>query len=176
MIVEDFERLLTAFYEGTATDAEERLLREAFLSDKVPAHLLGEKKLFLSLCTRDAETVKLPASLEEKIAGLIDAKAEEKRIRPLGNRFGRNLYRVGGVAATLLLLVALGYGLSAGGEDGNRPVPQDTFHNPEEAYQVLRATLVEVSSTMNNGIALLAESRQEMSQVNKELKEELNKQ
>ena len=42
------------------------------------------------------------------------------------------------------------------------PTPQDTFSDPEEAYQVLQATLIEVSTNLNQGIAQVKETQMDM--------------
>lgn len=56
------------------------------------------------------------------------------------------------------------------GKDVCPPTPQDTFSDPEEAYQVLQATLIEVSTNLNQGIAQVKETQMDMKKVNQEVK------
>ena len=44
---------------------------------------------------------------------------------------------IGGIAATILVLVGVGYGITNMGEDMRPPTPQDTFSDPEAAYKAL---------------------------------------
>lgn len=46
MKVEEVERLLTAFYEGTATECEEEKLKVYFRTGDVPGHLHADRRLF----------------------------------------------------------------------------------------------------------------------------------
>ncbi len=60
-------------------------------------------------------------------------------------------------AATILVIIGIGYGV----ETGKRCVSAHTagyILYPEEAYQVLQATLIEVSTNLNQGIAQVKEN------------------
>ena len=46
---------------------------------------------------------------------------------------------------------------------------------PEEAYQVLQATLIEVSTNLNQGIAQVKETQMDMKKVNQEVKKEMQR-
>ena len=50
MKVEEIERLLAEFYEGTTTESQEEVLRNYFRTTEVPGHLLKDKEIFLNLC------------------------------------------------------------------------------------------------------------------------------
>ena len=47
--------------------------------------------------------------------------------------------------------------------------------DPEEAYQVLQATLMEVSTNLNQGIAQVKETQVDMKKVNQEIKKEIQR-
>ena len=49
MKVEEIERLLAEFYEGTTTESQEEVLRNYFRTTEVPGHLLKDKEIFLNL-------------------------------------------------------------------------------------------------------------------------------
>lgn len=177
MKVDEMERLLTAFYEGKTTEQEEIALKQALLREDVPTHLLEERKLFLDCFAQsEAEDMEplVPISLEEKLTAWIDAKQQvEKHPRHAGNR-RLNLKWVSGIAASILLV---GVFLAMGDYfDRGEKKHKDTFTNPEEAYQVLRATLIEVSEGLNQGLALWCEVQQDVEENNLEIRSLINKQ
>ena len=174
MKVEEIERLLAEFYEGNTNEQEEELLKEAFRTEEVPEHLQKDKKLFLSFFPGEVVD-NVPAGLEDKLSRMIDEKAEEEQrfFRP--NKSRRNWRWIGSVAATILVIIGIGYGVENLGKDVCPPTPQDTFSDPEEAYQVLQATLIEVSTNLNQGIAQVKETQMDMKKVNQEVKKEMQR-
>lgn len=174
MKVEEIERLLAAFYEGNTNEQEEELLKEAFRTEEVPPHLQKDKKFFLSFFCQEM-VVDVPAGLEDKLSRMIDEKVEEEQRFFHRNRFKRNWRWIGGIAATILLLLGIGYGVTGIGEDMRPPTPQDTFSDPEAAYKVLQATLMEVSTNLNKGIEQVEETRFDLTKVNQEIKQEIQR-
>lgn len=168
MRIEEIEKLLVEFYEGNTTESQEETLRHYFETYEVPEHLQREKELFLSL--RQNEYVEVPTGLEDKLVRMIDEKEEETRHFFHRNRTQRNWRWVGGVAASLIILFGIGYGISNYRNNGIEP-PQDTFSNPQDAYTVLQATLIEVSADLNSGINQIRDSRKEIKKIHKEIKE-----
>ena len=159
MKVEEIERLLAEFYEGNTNEQEEELLKEAFRTEEVPEHLQKDKKLFLSF---------FPGEVVDNVpAGL-----EEQRFFHR-NKAKRNWRWIGGIAATILVLVGVGYGITNMGEDMRPPTPQDTFSDPEAAYKALQATLIEVSANLNKGIEQIEETRIDVTKVNQEVRKEI---
>ncbi len=93
-----------------------------------------------------------PAHLEDNLNLLIDEMAEKEQhfFRPNNSK---NSWRwIGGVAATILLLIGIGYGIDNLSKNVCPPTPQDTFSDPEEAYRMLQATLLEISANLNYGL------------------------
>lgn len=175
MKVEEIERLLAEFYEGNTTESQEEALSNYFRTTEVPERLLKEKEIFLTLCQAAEMDMKVPAGLEDKLTLLIDEKAEEERHFFRVNRAKRNWRWIRGVAATVLLLVGIGYGVGWMGHDVCVPTPQDTFSDPEEAYRVLQATLIEVSTNLNQGITQVEETQADMRKVVQEVKKEIQR-
>lgn len=172
MKVEEIERLLAEFYEGNTNEQEEKLLKDAFKTEELPEHLRQERRLFLHLFSEEAGK-DVPAGLEEKLNRMIDEKAEEEQHFFRRNKAKRNWRWVGGIAATLLLLVGIGYGIANMGEGMRPPTPRDTFSNPEDAYKVLQATLLEVSVNLNKGIEQVEETQLDVTKVNREIMKEI---
>ena len=55
------------------------------------------------------------------------------------------------------------------------PTPQDTFSDPEEAYRMLQATLLEISANLNYGLNEVKESQIDMRKIHQEVRNEIKK-
>ena len=172
MKVEEIERLLAEFYEGNTTESQEEALRDYFRTTEVPEHLQKDKKLFLGFFSGEVVD-NVPSGLEDKLNRMIDEKAEEEQRFFRRNKTKRNWRWVGGIAATFLILIGIGYGITNMGEDMRPPTPQDTFSDPEAAYKALQATLIEVSANLNKGIEQIEETRIDVTKVNQEVRKEI---
>lgn len=173
MKVEEIERLLAEFYEGNTNEQAEELLKEAFRTEEVPDYLQKERRFFLSFFPDEGMVEDVPAGLEDKLSRMIDEKAEEEQRFFRRNRARRNWRWVGGIAATILILIGVGYGITNMGGNMRPPTPQDTFSDPEAAYKVLQATLLEVSVNLNKGIEQIEETRMDVTKVNLEIEKEI---
>ena len=172
---EEVEKLLADFYDGKTTESEEQILKEYFEQEEVPCNLQCEKAFFEDLCAADIQNSIVPVGLEDKIGRLIDEKAEEERRFFHRNRARRNWKWVSSIAATLLLLVVIAYSMKVFREDMRPPTPQDTFSDPNLAYQVLQSTLKEVSANLNKGVAEVKETQKELHSVRCDAKKEQSK-
>lgn len=168
MKIEEIEKLLAQFYEGNTTEKQEEVLRQYFQTQEVLEHLQREKELFLSF--HQGDYVEVPTGLKDKLVRMIDEKEEKARRFFHRNRTQRNWRWVGGVTASMIILFGIGYGISNYRNHRIEP-PQDTFSNPQDAYNVLQATLIEVSADLNNGINQIRDSRREIKKIHKEIKE-----
>lgn len=175
MKVEEIERLLAKFYEGTTTESQEEALRDYFRTTEVPEHLLKDKEIFLNLYLNADHDVEIPAYLEDKLNLLIDEMAEKEQRFFHPNSSKNNWRWIGSIAATILLLVGLGYGIENLGKNVCPPTPQDTFSDPEEAYRMFQATLLEISVNLNNGFNEVKESQIDMRRIHQEVKNEIKK-
>lgn len=175
MEVEEIEKLLAKFYDGDTDESQEEALRDYFRTTEVPEHLLKDKDIFLSLYQTADRDVEVPSGLEDKLSLLIDEKAEEEQrfFRP--NKAKRNWRWIGGIAATVLLLIGIGYGVDKLEDDVCPPTPQDTFSDPEEAYRMLQATLLEISTNLNSGLNEVKETQSDMKKIHQEIRNEIKR-
>ena len=155
MKVDEMERLLAAYYEGTTDEHEENRLKEALRTQDVPEHLEADRRLLAALEEESPQEVPVPEGLEAKLSRLIDCKD--------------------GVAATFLVLMGIGWGVTTMEKKPVPPTPLDTFSDPQDAYRVLQATFSEMSSNWRAGIEQMQEVQSQMDVVQKEVKQELSK-
>ncbi|MFV0545449.1 MAG: hypothetical protein ACK5ND_04495 [Bacteroides sp.] len=165
MNIEEIKRLLANFYEGETNEKEEEELKKIFEQGTIPAELEIEKRLFLSLKTPQKMT--FPENLEQKLIDLIETKEQKDKAKT--KRF---TFWVSSIAASLLILLSVNYFLDQVEEV--HP-PKDTIRNPQEVCQILRSTLIDVSTELNNGVDEMVSNGKEIKRVNKEIKQEINK-
>lgn len=162
---EEIDRLLERYYAGQTTEQEEDALLQTLRSaDDLPADLQAERDLFLSLHKNVVEDVPVPEGLETKLTARIDRKASAPRRRRLW---------WGSMAASILLLAGLGFGIAEMRQEAFVPTPQDTFTNPEDAHRALQAIFTEMSRNWNEGMKQLEASQRDIIAVNREIREEL---
>ena len=77
------------------------------------------------------------------------------------------------MAASILLLAGLGFGIAEMRQEAFVPTPQDTFTNPEDAHRALQAIFTEMSRNWNEGMKQLEASQRDIIAVNREIREEL---
>lgn len=168
MKVGEIEKMLEAFYEGKTTEKQEEMLRYYFRTEVVPEQFNIDKKIF-----HDYEKVTrvndVPFGLEQKLIRLIDEKAEEEKRFMVRNKTVFNWKWVGSIAASILLLIGIGYGVM--NFRGNEP--RDTYTDPQEAYNAIQAALIEISSNLNSGMAQLVEVKQDVNKISNEIIEEI---
>lgn len=166
MRVEEIERLLAEFYEGNTSENQEEKLKKYFETQNVPEHLEKDKRLFL--CFHKDVPVEVPAALEDKLSRMIDTKEQEEIHFFRKNKSKRNWRWVGGIAASIVLLFGLGYSISNISDTMEKP--KETFTDPEVAYEVLQATLMEVSMGLNNGVDEMIDTQKDIRRTNREIK------
>ena len=148
MNTERINKLLERYYEALTTEAEEEELRRFFAEGEVPAHLMGEKELFLQLQEVSAE-VSTPEGLEERLATAIDCwAAQEEAERKRRSRIYR-LRWMGGTAASIVVLLAFGWNLY-------EPARRDTCATPEEAYAEAHEALIQFAWALDKGTQQIA--------------------
>lgn len=100
MSSQKIEKILEKYFHGDTSLAEERMLREFFRKDEVPAHLAELKDQF-SLFDEESNEM-LPDNFDD---GVLDAiNSQERKSRASRRAF---IYYVSGVAATILILVTV---------------------------------------------------------------------
>ncbi len=164
---EELKKLLDDFYEGVTTEEEEITLKDYFLTEEVPEEFVTDRSFFTTLYT--AQEPECPVELEINLKEMINKKAEEERVFFHRHRTRQRWQWSGGIAATLLLLVVLGYTLAT----FRQTSPKDTFTDPQEAYLALQATLTEVSNELNSGLKQWNETKKEIIHINQEIIQEI---
>ena len=149
MNTERINELLERYYEALTTEAEEEELRRFFAEGEVPAHLMGEKELFLQLQAAASGEVAVPEGLEERLETAIDGWAAQEE-----DGRSRHIYQLrlmGRVAAAILALLAFGWYLY-------EPIPmrKDTCATPEEAYAEAHEALMQFALALDKGTQQIA--------------------
>ena len=127
------EALLERYYDAQTSEAEERMLKDFFLHEEVPAHLLAEKEMFLQL-----QASAVPEGLEDRLSQSIDRWGKKHRTL--------RLQWIGSIAASMLILLSIGWYLYE-----PQPVRKDTCATPEEAYMHAQKALACSQSTPTTG-------------------------
>ena len=126
------EALLERYYDAQTSETEERILKDFFLHEEVPTHLLAEKEMFLQL-----QASAVPEGLEDRLSQSIDQWGKKHRTL--------RLQWIGSIAASLLLLFGAGWYLQ-------EPTRKDTCSTPEEAYAETQRALAMFSTALNKGM------------------------
>ena len=153
MKVYEIEILLTRYYDGETTEAEEKELKQFFTGEEVPAHLLAEKEIFLQMSEQPLPEV--PIDLEGKLNHWIDEweLREKQTIKEKKHSRMLRLQWIGSVAASLLILFSIGMYMY---KPAMPSTHQDTCATPEEAYAEAQRALLMLSSTINKGVEQIA--------------------
>ena len=148
MNTERINELLERYYEALTTEAEEEELRRFFAKGDVPAHLMGERELFLQLQAASDEIV-VPQGLEGRLSDAIDgwAAQEEEESRRHGHTY--RLRWMSGIAASIVVILAFGWHLY-------EPARRDTFATPEEAYAEAHEALMQFALALDKGTQQIA--------------------
>lgn len=139
---EDLDILLKKYYDGLSTCDEEKLLRDFFSGNEIPAGYETEAELFRYYS--DVSSVP-PASdrFEDRIITSIEEISPER-----SGSLKRMVFVISGIAAGFLIFFGSWFFF-----DRNKTI--DTFSDPEIAYAETMKILYEVSSRFNQGTAAL---------------------
>lgn len=164
---EDVREKLLLFYEGKTSQEDERELYIYFSTEiDLPEDLETDKDVFLALFESNGnDSVDVPCGFEAELNKLIDGlneeeKAKEQHSRPRTKR----LLWIGGVAASLIFVLALGIkqtGVLTGNRVAETEVEKDTFSDPKEAYKATEEALLYTSAKMNKVLSHLEKSSNE---------------
>ena len=145
MNTERINELLERYYEALTTETEEEELRRFFVEGEVPAHLMGERELFMQL--QASAEIPVPEGLEDRLSVAIDEWAALEE-RPKHSRMYR-LRWISGIAASVLMVAAFSWSLY-------EPARKDTCATPEEAYMEAHDALMQFALALNKGTEQLA--------------------
>lgn len=172
MKVNEIEQLLTRYYDGDTSQAEEKELKRFFAEEDVPAHLLAEKEIFMQLAALPA--TETPEGMESRLNRKIDEWDTRERRTLKAQRKGRilRLQWIGSIAASLLILFATGMYLQ---QPHHAPTPQDTCATPEEAYAQAQKALVMLSASLNKGMEKMETVQETTGKIEENMNEQLNR-
>ena len=140
MNLQELDRLLQAWYEGTGSEEEEHRLFAMLKADDLPAKYATNRQILGAFL--DMSSAPEPDSgFEARIMEAVDRSETEGRIVSLKRR----VYAIVSVAASVLIILS-GYFII---ESENKL--KDTFDDPVLAYNATLEVLQRVSTTLNTG-------------------------
>jgi len=130
--------LLQKYYNAETTWEEEKYLSEYFNNNEVPYHLKLEKEQF---CYYKNKTEERSTQFEKKILKAI----EKEDARSVYRKKKKFLYQVISIAASIILIVSVYFIKKRSYES------EDTYKNPQLAYNETKKTLLLISKKLNEG-------------------------
>lgn len=173
MKANEIEKLLSRYYDGRTSEAEEKELKRFFTEEDVPTDLLSEKEFFMQWTKMPEPNI--PENLAHTLDHLIDEWETLDRQKIKVNTHTSALRRqwIGRIAAGLLIL------LSAGTYLYNSFVPpvhrQDTCTTPGQAYEETRKALLTFSSALNRGMKQAEKMEQTTEKIQKSVYKQLER-
>lgn len=142
------EQLLERFWQCETSLEEEQILRSFFQQDRVPAHLLQYRGLFVYQQTQ--MEVKLHDDFDVKILAQIEKPIVKARRLTLKGRLVP-LFRAAAVVAIVLSLGSVTQHSFYSGDnlDYNYDTYKDTYNDPQVAYKQISSALMMVSEGIN---------------------------
>lgn len=136
------ENLLEQYFEGNTSLEEEKLLKDFFQGEEIPAHLESLKDTF-NYFSKENTKDELDESFDQKLFTKINHfEIDHKR----QNR-KRFLYFASGIAASILIIISIIANINPFASKLS-----ETFDNPQAAYLETKRALMLVSGTLNRGI------------------------
>lgn len=165
----EIDLLLERFYEGTATEAEERTLKEFFAREDVPPRLQADRALFRGLTQTDPP---LPEGLDSRLERLIDRLDEEENRKRRHRRL--TVRRAVGIAAMFCLLCSATAWWLSRPSTPSGPTPLDTCATPEEAYRETQKALSVLAYGLNRGMQGVKTAEQTTEKVQSKINKQLS--
>jgi hypothetical protein len=148
MNTSEIEVLLEKFYEGNSSLQEEKILRDFFQGQDVPAHLKSHQPLFAFYGAEKQLTITDPG-FEQKLKAMISDEHDETPVVQMHpNR--RRLVFATSIAASFLLVIGLFFTLRH--DVNNRSLQQTDRQDAALAYANASEALMMVSGNLNNGL------------------------
>lgn len=148
MDTDKIRQLLDRYYDGQTSECEEQVLKDYFLQDDVPPQWATDQRLFRQLYGADMPAID---GLEQRLSRQIDGW---NRVEKTANRRTRTIVLrwIAGMAASLLLLFAIGLLVDRQQKQAQYAVQQDTFDDPRDAYAETQKALMMFSKSINKGL------------------------
>ena len=144
MDLKRIEELLDKYYNGETTLAEEKVLKDFFNQESVPAKLKEQQMQFRFYANAQTEGIGDP--LEERLASIHKTKA---RIIPFFN-YSNRFKAISAIAAGLLLIIGVSLLLVRDTLFNNKG-NCGTYNVPMTAYVQTKRALLLVASKLNTG-------------------------
>lgn len=159
---EVIHQLLEKYYAGETTEHEEAVLIDWFASERVPDGLRADRLLFEQVY--GLSPLVAPGQIEERMTRRIDGW-NSMECTTLRRTRSMTLRWAVGIAASVLLLCTVGLALHHRGEGvgyaqtATSGVLKDTYDNPEQAYAMTEAALMEFSRHLNKGLKTMSNDK-----------------
>lgn len=140
MDTKDLKRLIEKYWEGQTSLSEESSLRKWFSENKAPVELEAEARLFGYFNHQNEES--LSSDFEDKIISQIE-KTPTKTV------FWNSAFLNWKVAAVVSGIIVATVVLK--NPFGSSTTMNDTYENPQDAYEATKAILMTISANMNKG-------------------------
>ena len=143
MDVNEIKTLVDKYFEGIATTAEERRLKDYFMGDDVDASLKADREFFLVA----VQTSRFPET------DAAEAKAREQRLSRQIDAWNR-VEKSSSRAASILVILSLGVFISER-QDRQEMTMEDTYSDPRDAAAETQRALTKFSIALNKGLGKL---------------------
>ncbi len=152
MDLKQAEAIIKKYYRGETSPEEEKQLREFLLTaENIPEHLMPEKELFTLYSRAGDEEVPLDGFMES-----LEKRIDSHAVIRIGAK-RKFIYRISGIAAGIALLLTSYFLLVNNPFDNEQKYTwEDTYENPQLAYEETRKVLFYISEKMNKGTARLS--------------------
>ena len=151
------ERLLHKYSDGTTSEAEEATLRTELSKADLPVHLKPYAEMFM-FYQQEREKEFLGAGFDEQVLKKINYGQNPGRLGLL--------WKLAGIAAAILLAVSLSY--VAIRKEPLPAIADDTYSDPQKAFEETRKALMMLSGKFNEG-AKHVEKLETFSEVQEEI-------
>ncbi len=148
MNTSEIEALLDKYYEGTTTIIEEQILRDFFIRQDIPAHLMQHQPLFAYFA--DMQKIEYDdQAFKQTLLGELSGNPDQPVVVEMHPNRGR-LRLISTIAASILLLIGLFFTFQHDIFKGTLTL--STKAVPEMAYADASEALMLVSGNLNNGL------------------------
>lgn len=150
------EQLLERYWQCETSIQEEQILRSFFSQEKIPAHLLPYKEVFVYQQMQQEE-VKLGIDFDAKVLAAIEVPVVKARRLTITSRF-MPLMKAAAMVAFVLTLGNVAQHSFLGGDDldYNYETYKDTYNDPEVAYEKISSALMKVSEGIHKSQSKLS--------------------
>jgi hypothetical protein len=148
MNTNEIEVLLEKYLEGNSSLQEEKILRDFFRGQDVPAHLKSYQLLFNYYSDEQREGIK-DQDFEQKLTARLTHEQTETTVVQMHPNRNRLLF-ITGIAASILLLIGIFYTLQ--NDVFKKSLDQTGITDTEIAFANASEALMLVSGNLNNGL------------------------